>query len=102
MIGYEAGRRCDTCGGESPRTPTCGECEVASRYEAKLEEAEARGKAAGYAEAVADVIRDAPALVRAIVIAAATLNDGMPNEEQEAWLVKVLRAHVGAAKKGGW
>ena len=37
MSGYVPGRRCDVCGGESPRVPTCGECEIAQRYEARIE-----------------------------------------------------------------
>jgi hypothetical protein len=37
-MSYEPGRRCEVCGGESPRVPVCGECEVAARLGKELDE----------------------------------------------------------------
>lgn len=35
---YEPERRCQICGGESPRVEVCGECEVAQRGEERIAE----------------------------------------------------------------
>lgn len=99
-----SGHNCEECGrsGASEPIAMCAECH---------DEAEAAAESRGYAAAVADILRDAPALVRAIVSAAdsdlgKTLDPEFCEEpeyldERMARLVAIVTAHVGAAKKGG-
>lgn len=37
MGDYVAGRMCESCGHGSPYSPVCGECEVAHRYESRID-----------------------------------------------------------------
>lgn len=96
--GYVAGRRCDACGCESPRSPLCGECETAERYEDRLEAARATAHAAGYGEAVATIVVDLRRQAEGL---------DLTGEKKLARYVGGLArryadgAHVGAAKKGG-
>lgn len=61
MSGYVPGRRCDVCGGESPYAPTCGECETAQRYEARLDKLRALCREAAHVMSRVPIVVSEPA-----------------------------------------